>query len=161
MSSNTPKGLLEVDLNEAFFRKIINNISEDAEYIDHEEILFSDETGHISRMSKQSNDNNERVIGFRAFSLKYRIKGDQISEEKVMRIVLKVKIQGRQQWYALNDQMVTMGDDDIAMHFKDFFDSSVGSENRELACVSVKHLTLKAIQPLTLHTIKDIEWDIY
>ena len=82
MTANTPKGMVEGDLNETLFRKIVKNISDNAEYINHEEIPFSNETGYNTRKGSESNDHNARVTGLRAYAVRYRIMVNQNSTEK-------------------------------------------------------------------------------
>ena len=153
--------MVEADLNETLFRKIVNNISNKAEYIGHEEIPFSNETGYNTRKISESKDrNNERVIGIRAYRVHYCTEADNAETDKTKNIVLKVKLQGRLQWHTLHDQLVS-GDDPFGGLQRDFFDTTIDGEKKELACVSVNHPTWNTIQPKTWYTVNDKERDIY
>ena len=73
MSSEQPIGFLEGDFNASLFQQIVANASPGSEYVSHVEIPFSDEHGHVSQMSTKGSDaTNSRVIGFRAFSVRFR-----------------------------------------------------------------------------------------
>ena len=156
-----PAGFVEGDFNEHLFSDVLQNVSEKAQYIGHEEIPFSDGTGYVSNVGSSDNtDSTKRVVGFRAFRLRYQEQTDEV--EKSIGIVFKIKLKGSDSWRLLSDLMVKQGYDELGNStLNKPFDTTLNSELKEIACFNILHPTWNAIRPNVFITLKDSEKEIF
>ena len=81
-------GFLNKDFSIDLFAEIISNISPGSECVDFERVAFSS-GGLSSRLVVSDDGDDARVLGFRAFEVRYRTSAD--ADVKACQVVFKIK----------------------------------------------------------------------
>ena len=91
-----------------------------------------------------------RVLGFRAFEVRYRIRNDAKADTdiKTCQVLFKIKPKCTDAWQTLSDAIGKMWNDESRENYaKKTFDCLLGADVRELAVVNVDEPVWRAIMP--------------
>ena len=153
-------GFIEEHFNEDFFSNLLQHISTEARYISHEEMILSSKTGFSIKFNNQSINNKARVVGLRAFRLRYN--GPKYTGEQAVRIIFKIKAKGSDSVKKLYNLFSIKGYDKLLDAYeKKPFNFISNTELKEIAVYNVQHPVFKAIGPKIFTTISDTDKDVY
>ena len=156
-------GFSNKDFSIDLFAEIVNNISPGSECVDFERVAFSS-GGLSSRLVEGDDGDDARVLGFRAFEVRYRTGADDKldSEVKTCQVVFKIKPDCMETRQMVTEKIGKMGDDKNGDDFfKKTFDCHHRMNAKELACVNVDEPVWRAIMPDIYWSRRDDEREIY
>ena len=156
--SNVNKGFLPQHFDNDLFAEIVRSISPRAECVDFKQVPFSSKEGISSKLTDNASD-DARVLGFRAFDVRYRNTDDEV---KTCRVVFKIKPKYTETWETVIKAVGKMGDDRTGEDYaKRTFDNHYGIDTKELAVVAVEEPVWRAIMPDIYWSRRDDEREIY